>query len=70
MSLYFLERQRIPKVLPLSEYSQFAELYTLGGFPKSYRWSGILELNQGLPPYQSGALYLLNYAPLLFNSFS
>ena len=50
-----MERQRIPKVLPLSEYSQFAELYTLGGFPKSYRWSGILESNQG--PYAYGWLY-------------
>ena len=40
-----MKRQRIPKVLPLSKHSQFAELYTLGGFPELCRWQGMMDLN-------------------------
>ena len=38
----------------------FVELADARSVPTPYRWSGILDLNQGLPPYQSGALNLLN----------
>lgn len=34
----------------------FVELADAQSVPTPYRWSGILESNQGLPPYQSGAL--------------
>ena len=34
----------------------FVELADAQSVPAPYRWSGILESNQGLPPYQSGAL--------------